>query len=72
MPLPRFLGIYRALHTLFSSETSADARIKKPNSAQLFGGAPALQVIKGWVTGLRSVRAYFEAVVMGGTPPPGR
>lgn len=37
------LGIYAALHTLFSSEASADAWIKKLNSAPPFSGRAVLR-----------------------------
>lgn len=65
------LGIYSALHTLFSSEANADAWIKKQNSAPLFGGRTALQVMREGITGLRAVRAYLEHEIYGFHPPQG-
>ena len=55
------LCIYRALHTLFLSDSQADAWIKKPNHAPLFNGRTALDVMTEGIMGLRAVRAYLEA-----------
>lgn len=63
------LGIYGNLHTLFPSGSQADAWIKKPNSAPLFKGRTALQVMKEGVVGLRSVRSYLQAEVIGMPKP---
>jgi hypothetical protein len=63
------LGIYAALHTLFSSEVNADAWIKKPNSAPPFSGRAALDVMRDGIAGLRVVRTYLEAEILGLHPP---
>ncbi|MDR3682108.1 MAG: MbcA/ParS/Xre antitoxin family protein [Geothrix sp.] len=55
------LGIYRALNTLFPTDSQADAWIKKPNYAPLFIGRTALQMMREGIVGLRAVRAYLEA-----------
>jgi len=55
------LCIYRALHTLFPTDSQADAWIKKLNYAPLFKGRTALDVMKEGIVGLRAVRGYLEA-----------
>ena len=56
------LGIYKALRILFPLDAAADAWIKKPNQAVLFGGRPALALMmEGGITGLTAVRTYLDA-----------
>lgn len=56
------LGIYKALHILFPVDAQADAWIKRPNSAPLFGGASALnRMLSGQVSDLFVVRQYLDA-----------
>lgn len=56
------LGIYKALHLLFPVDTQADAWIKRPNSAPLFGGRSALdRMLSGQVADLFVVRQYLDA-----------
>lgn len=55
------LGIYKALQILLPNEDSADAWVKRPNSAPLFAGRPALQRMAAGILGLFSVRAYLDA-----------
>jgi hypothetical protein len=60
-PLKRIshtLGIYRALHTLLSHE-SANAWVKQPNTAELFKGRPALELLQKGTQGFEQVRSYL-------------
>lgn len=57
------LGIYKALQILFPDTAAADAWIKKPNTAPLFGGQSALdRMLSGNVADLFVVRQYLDAV----------
>jgi hypothetical protein len=58
------LAIYKALHTLLN-EASADAWIQKPNQAPLFGGRPALDLMKTGTRGFREVRLYLTGQIEG-------
>ena len=42
------LGIFKALHILLPNEDAADAWVKKPNAAPVFGGKPALNRSPSW------------------------
>lgn len=56
------LGIYKALQILLPSTEAADAWVKKPNSAPLFGGRRALdRMLGGNVADLIAVRQYLDA-----------
>jgi Protein of unknown function (DUF2384) len=56
------LGIYKALQILLPDAAAADAWVRKPNAAPLFGGAPALQrMLSGNVADLYVVRQYLDA-----------
>jgi hypothetical protein len=56
------LGIYKALQILLPQKDAADAWIRKPNSAPLFGGKPALdRMLSGNVADLYVVRQYLDA-----------
>jgi len=56
------LGIYKALRILLPSDESADAWIRKPNAAPLFGGRSALdRLLSGNVSDLYEVRRYLDA-----------
>lgn len=56
------LGIYKALQILLPDPASADAWVRKPNAAPLFGGKPALQrMLSGNVADLYVVRQYLDA-----------
>jgi hypothetical protein len=60
--LSYILGIYKALQVLLPSIAAADAWIKKPNSALLFGGKSALdRMLAGNVADLLAVRQYLDA-----------
>ena len=56
------LGIYKALQMLLPSDEAADAWIRKPNDAPLFGGRSALdRMVSGNVADLYEVRRYLDA-----------
>lgn len=56
------LGIYKALQILFPEPVRADAWIRRPNAAPLFGGASALdRLLAGNVGDLFAVRQYLDA-----------
>lgn len=57
------LGIYKALSILLPNPSNADAWIKKPNTAPLFGGRSALdRMLSGNVADLYVVRQYLDAM----------
>lgn len=53
------VDIYRLLHALLLE--SADAWIRKPNQASLFGGRTALELLTTGTDGFRQVRNYLGA-----------
>jgi len=56
------LGIYKALQILLPQQQAADAWIRKPNAAPLFGGRSALErMLSGNVADLYVVRQYLDA-----------
>ncbi|MBN8771011.1 MAG: DUF2384 domain-containing protein [Thiobacillus sp.] len=60
--LSYLLGIYKALQILLPAVAAADAWVKKPNSAPLFGGRSALdRMLGGNVADLIAVRQYLDA-----------
>ncbi|MHB1093641.1 MbcA/ParS/Xre antitoxin family protein [Thiobacillus sp.] len=60
--LSYLLGIYKALQILLPAAAAADAWVKKPNSAPLFGGKSALdRMLGGNVADLVAVRQYLDA-----------
>ena len=55
-------GIYSALQVLLPKPEAADAWIKKPNTAPIFGGRSALErMLSGNVADLYLVRQYLDA-----------
>jgi hypothetical protein len=61
-------GIYSALQVLFPVPERADAWIRKPNTAAVFGGDSALaRMLGGHVADLFQVRQYLDAVRGGGS-----
>lgn len=55
-------GIYSALQILLPKADAADAWIKKPNAAPIFGGRSALdRMLSGQVGDLFLVRQYLDA-----------
>lgn len=60
--LSYLLGIYKALQVLLPDAAAADAWVKKPNAAPLFGGRSALaRMLGGNVGDLLAVRQYLDA-----------
>lgn len=60
--LSYLLGIYKALQILLPDTTAADAWVKKPNTAPLFGGKSALdRMLGGNIGDLLAVRQYLDA-----------
>jgi len=60
--LSYLLGIYKALQILLPTPTAADAWVKKPNTAPLFGGKSALdRMLGGNIGDLLAVRQYLDA-----------
>ena len=56
------LGIYRALHVLYSRDAQANGWLKRPNTAPLFGGRCALdRMLGGNVGDLYRVRQYLDS-----------
>jgi hypothetical protein len=56
------LGIWKDLQILFPDPAQADAWLRKPNNASLFGGRPALdRMLSGNVADLYVVRQYLDA-----------
>lgn len=56
------LGIFRAINTLLPDPERADAWLRRPNTAPLFGGVSALdRMTAGSVGDLCAVRRYLEA-----------
>lgn len=61
------LGIYQALQILLPDPAAADAWVRQPNRAPLFGGRSALAVMLGGNLGdLHLVRRYLDGVRGGG------
>jgi hypothetical protein len=61
------LGIQKALHSLLPDRDSADAWVRRPNKAQIFGGATALdRMLAGNVSDLYVVRKYLDVVTSAG------
>jgi hypothetical protein len=55
------LGIYKALHILYTEPDLADRWVKLPNSNPLFGGRPALSLMtEGGMDGLFQVRRLLD------------
>ena len=56
------LGIYKSLQILFPDAARADAWVRRPNDAPLFGGQSALErMLSGNVSDLYVVREYLDA-----------
>ena len=60
--LSYLFGIYKALQVLLPNPSSADAWVKKPNTAPLFNGESALsRMLSGNVADLYVVRRYLDS-----------
>ncbi len=56
------LGIYKALHIIFSDRYSADSWLRRPNTNPLYGGRPPLdRMLSGRVADLYVVRQHLDA-----------
>ena len=56
------LGIYKALHVIFSNDRQADGWVNRPNATPLLGGRSALdRMLGGQVADLLVVRQYLDA-----------
>ena len=56
------LGIFKALEVLYPDEPSANAWIKQPNTAPLFGGQSVFAfILSTGIAGLFQVRRYLDA-----------
>lgn len=65
--LSNVLGIYKALQLLLPEPAAADAWVRQPNQASMFGGRSALQhMLGGNVTDLNDVLRYLNGVRGGG------
>ncbi|NLD55344.1 MAG: DUF2384 domain-containing protein [Burkholderiaceae bacterium] len=65
--ISNLLGIYKSLQILFPDTGAADAWIRKPNAAPIFGGRSALErMLAGNVSDLNAVRRYLDSVRGGG------
>ena len=61
--LSNILGIYKALQIVLPDAAAADAWVRKPNSAPVFGGRSALaHMLAGNMSDLGRVRRYLDAV----------
>ncbi len=61
MRISLVLGIYKALHILYTEPDLADRWVKLPNSNPLFGGKPALSLMtEGGMDGLFQVRRLLD------------
>lgn len=64
--ISNILGIYKSLQILLP-DAQADAWVRQPNTAPLFGGQPALtRMLAGNVADLFTVRRYLDSVRGGG------
>ncbi|PWG03507.1 MbcA/ParS/Xre antitoxin family protein [Sphingosinicella humi] len=58
------LGIFKRINTLLPSPERADAWMRRPNSAQVFGGrSPIERLSTGTLEDLQAVRRYLDAEV---------
>jgi len=56
------LGIYKALHLIYSDESVADNWLKRPNTNPLFSGHPPLdRLLGGLVADLYVIRQHVDA-----------
>ncbi len=61
--MSNLLGIDKALQILLPDEAAADAWVRKPNTAAVMGGRPALaHMLAGNLADLNRVRRYLDSV----------
>jgi hypothetical protein len=59
--ISHLVGIYKALNVLLPRPEAADAWVKRPNAAPLFGGRSALEVMRrGGFEDIAAVRYYLD------------
>ena len=57
------LGVYKALHIIFTRAEQADSWIRRPNAAPPFAGKPAAELLfSGRMEDLIRVRRYLDGV----------
>ena len=55
------LGIYKALHLLFTDRAQADGWVHRPNAGSIFNGQTAIErMLGGQVVDLYAVRRYLD------------
>lgn len=60
--LSHLLAIYGALHRIYLEHDHADAWVRRPNSAPLYGGRPPLErLLDGRIADLYVVRRHLES-----------
>ncbi len=65
--LSNLLGIYKSLQILLPEPAAADAWVRRPNLAPMFGGRSALQqMLAGNMSDITLVRRYLDSVRGGG------
>jgi hypothetical protein len=65
--ISNLLGIFKSLEILLPDAKAADAWVRKPNAAPVFGGKSALdRMLAGNVSDLNLVRRYLDAQRGGG------
>lgn len=56
------LGIYKALHLIYSDDAVADGWLRRPNKHPLFGGRPPIErLLAGQVADLFVIRQHLDA-----------
>lgn len=56
------LGIYKALHMIYSDDAVADGWLRRPNKNPLFGGRPPIErLLGGQVADLFVIRQHLDA-----------
>lgn len=64
--LSYLIGIYVALHTIFSDPRQADDWIRRPNNGRLFNGDSALALMRsGQLADLAAVRKHLDSDGLG-------
>ncbi len=65
--LSNLLGIWKSLQILLPEPAAADAWLRRPNTAEAFGGRSALErMLAGNVVDIHYVRRYLDGVRGGG------
>lgn len=59
------LNIYQALHVLLGDSYDTDKWIRRPNSAPIFNGKPAIKLMLSGESGIKYVRDYLLGEIGG-------